>query len=57
MRWLFAAALGLCTLLPAPEARCVYCPTYQCYSEAMCNGCTCVRPQPYLPGQCLYFGR
>lgn len=53
-RLLLATAMCLCALLPAPEARCTYCPSYACFDSAACNGCTCLQSQPWRPGQCVY---
>ncbi len=54
MRLLLATALGLCALLPAPQARCTYCPGYTCYQSSDCNGCMCVQSQPWRGGACVY---
>lgn len=54
MRYLLAFAVGLCALMPAPEARCAYCPSYTCYDSRSCNGCVCVQSQPWRGGQCIY---
>lgn len=53
-RLLLALGIGLCALLPAPEARCTYCPSFPCYNSQQCGGCSCVQAQPWQGGQCIY---
>ena len=48
-----ALVLGAWLAIPAPEAACVYCPTFRCY--APCGaGCVCIMPPGTLQGGTCY---
>lgn len=55
MRYLLALSLGLCALIPAPQAHCVYCPTHACFGRCS-SRCVCMRTGPG-GGQCVSFER
>jgi len=52
--WAIVAVAILASLLFwANEGRCVWCPTYPCYSSANCGQCECLKTGNSMQGVCV----